>query len=58
MAVSVKEGICPHFYWKVCLNRMNLKTTQRYCRVSNNKAQRDYYKAMEKILKRVVDGFA
>jgi len=32
------------------LGHSRVKTTQRYCRLSNNKAQRDYYKAMEKIL--------
>jgi len=39
------------------LGHNRIKTTQRYCRLSNNKAQRDYYKAMEKIMKRVADGF-
>ena len=29
-----------------------ITTTQRYCRVSNLKARRDYYKAMEKIMQR------
>lgn len=32
------------------LGHSRVKTTQRYCRLSNNKAQRDYYKAMKKIL--------
>ncbi len=32
------------------LGHTRIKTTQRYCRLSNNKAQRDYYRAMEKIL--------
>lgn len=32
------------------LGHSRVKTTQRYCRLSNNKAQRDYYRAMEKIL--------
>ena len=32
------------------LGHTRVKTTQRYCRLSNNKAQRDYYRAMEKIL--------
>ena len=39
------------------LGHNRIKTTQRYCRLSNNKAQRDYYKAMEKIMRRVDDGF-
>ena len=29
-----------------------ITTTQRYCRVSNLKVQRDYYKAMEKVMQR------
>ena len=29
-----------------------ITTTQRYCRVSNRKVQRDYYKAMEVVLRR------
>jgi len=29
-----------------------ITTTQRYCRVSNRKVQRDYYKAMEVVMKR------
>ena len=29
-----------------------ITTTQRYCRVSNLKVQRDYYKAMEVVLLR------
>jgi len=33
------------------LGHTRIKTTQRYCRLSNNKAQRDYYRAMERILK-------
>ena len=32
------------------LGHTRIKTTQRYCRLSNNKAQRDYYRAMERIL--------
>ena len=31
------------------LGHCNVKTTQRYCRISNLKVQRDYYKAMEVI---------
>ena len=34
------------------LGHSRITTTQRYCRVSNNKARRDYYKAMDNILKR------
>jgi site-specific recombinase XerD len=34
------------------LGHSRIRTTQRYCRVSNNKARRDYYKAMDNILKR------
>jgi site-specific recombinase XerD len=34
------------------LGHSNVKTTQRYCRVSNLKVQRDYYKAMEVIMQR------
>ena len=32
------------------LGHSRITTTQRYCRVSNNKARRDYYKAMDNIL--------
>jgi site-specific recombinase XerD len=32
------------------LGHSNVKTTQRYCRVSNLKVQRDYFKAMEVIM--------
>jgi len=34
------------------LGHTRIKTTQRYSRVSNRKVQRDYYKAMDKILQR------
>lgn len=34
------------------LGHSNVKTTQRYCRVSNLKVQRDYFKAMEVIMLR------
>jgi len=34
------------------LGHTRIKTTQRYCRLSNNKAQRDYHKAMDTILKK------
>ncbi|MCX5851157.1 MAG: tyrosine-type recombinase/integrase [Deltaproteobacteria bacterium] len=34
------------------LGHDSIKTTQRYCRVSNLKVQRDYYKAMEVIMQR------
>jgi site-specific recombinase XerD len=34
------------------LGHTRIKTTQRYCRVSNQKVRRDYYKAMEKVLER------
>jgi len=36
------------------LGHSNVKTTQRYCRVSNLKVQRDYSKAMEVIMQRTV----
>lgn len=32
------------------LGHSRIKTTQRYCKVSNVKVQRDYYKAMQKVL--------
>lgn len=35
------------------LGHSNVKTTQRYCRVSNVKVQRDYFNAMEVIMQRV-----
>jgi site-specific recombinase XerD len=34
------------------LGHEHITTTQRYCRVTNLKAQRDYYKAMETVLQR------
>jgi site-specific recombinase XerD len=34
------------------LGHTRLKTTQRYCRVSNLKVQRDYHRAMEKVMPR------
>lgn len=34
------------------LGHSRITTTQRYCRVSNLKVQRDYYKAMEEVIKR------
>ena len=36
------------------LGHSNVKTTQRYCRVSNVKVQRDYFKAMEVIMQQRV----
>ena len=36
------------------LGHSNVKTTQRYCRVSNLKVQRDYFNAMEVIMLRTV----
>ena len=35
-----------------------ITTTQRYCRVSNRKVQRDYYKAMEVVLARTTSMYA
>ena len=34
------------------LGHTRIKTTQRYCRVSNPKVRRDYYNAMGKVLQR------
>jgi integrase len=34
------------------LGHSPIRTTQRYCRVSNLKVQRDYYKAIEVIMQR------
>jgi site-specific recombinase XerD len=34
------------------LGHSRIKTTQRYCKVSNLKVQRDYFKAMETVMKR------
>lgn len=39
------------------LGHARIRTTQRYCRLSNNKAQRDYYKAMDNIMKKAVDEY-
>jgi len=40
------------------LGHSRIKTTQRYCKVSNLKVQRDYFKAMEIVMKRaaLLDG--
>jgi site-specific recombinase XerD len=35
------------------LGHTRIKTTQRYCRVSNLKVQRDYHRAMEKVMQRM-----
>ncbi len=37
------------------LGHTRIKTTQRYARISNVKVQRDYYKAMEVILRKAAD---
>lgn len=34
------------------LGHANIRTTERYCRVSNQKLRRDYYRAMEKVIER------
>ena len=34
------------------LGHSRVATTQRYCRVSNLKVEKDYYKAMELVVKR------
>jgi len=34
------------------LGHSRIKTTQRYCKVSNLKVQRDYFKAMEVVMER------
>jgi len=39
------------------LGHTRIRTTQRYCRLSNNKAQRDYYKAMDNIMKKAADEY-
>jgi len=39
------------------LGHARIRTTQRYCRLSNNKAQRDYYKAMDNIMKKAADEY-
>ena len=36
------------------LGHTHITTTQRYCRVSNLKIQRDYYKAMELVIQRTM----
>jgi site-specific recombinase XerD len=35
------------------LGHSRIKTTERYCKVSNLKVQRDYFKAMEVIMQRM-----
>ena len=37
------------------LGHTRIKTTQRYCKVSNVKVQRDYYKAMQKVMQRTME---
>jgi site-specific recombinase XerD len=37
------------------LGHSRIKTTQRYCKVSNVKVQRDYYKAMQKVMQRTME---
>jgi len=37
------------------LGHSRIKTTQRYCKVSNLKVQRDYFKAMEVVMQRTAD---
>ena len=34
------------------LGHTKIKTTMRYCNLSNLKAQRDYYKAVEKVMEK------
>jgi site-specific recombinase XerD len=38
------------------LGHSRIKTTQRYCRVSNLKVQRDYFKAMDVVMQRTAQG--
>jgi len=38
------------------LGHSRITTTQRYCRVCNLKVQRDYYKAMQEVMKRTGAG--
>jgi len=38
------------------LGHTRIKTTQRYCKVSNLKVQRDYFKAMESVMQRMGGG--
>jgi len=37
------------------LGHNSIRTTQRYCRISNPKVRRDYFKAMEIIMQRTAD---
>jgi site-specific recombinase XerD len=38
------------------LGHTRIKTTQRYCRVSNTKVQRDYHRAMVVVMERTSEG--
>ena len=38
------------------LGHSRIKTTQRYCKVSNPKVQRDYFKAMSRLLRPAEEG--
>jgi len=38
------------------LGHTRIKTTQRYCRVSNLKVQKDYLKAMEQVMSKTARG--
>jgi site-specific recombinase XerD len=43
---------------KDLLGHTRIKTTQRYCKVSNRKVERDYFKAMEVVMEKMGgDGF-
>ena len=39
------------------LGHSHITTTQRYCRVSNLKVQRDYYNAIEVVMQRSQSGY-
>ena len=52
MAKQILDADQIHIRIQDLLGHNWITTTQRYCRVSNLKVQRDYFKAMSNVLKR------
>ena len=51
-AISCGNADAPLVSIQDLLGHSRIKTTQRYCRVSNLKVQRDYHQAMTVVLER------